>query len=186
MAPKPTRMFRHRSKYLFMPVTYESKPEWDAKDWQLLEMLQRDARLGYAELGREVRLSAPAVAERVKRLEEAGVISGYRAVIEPKRLGYGIDAMVRLRCDGGICARIGKIVENVPEVLDCRRLAGEDSALLHVVAMSINHLEAVLDRLLKIHPSISTTTLIVLQTPHANRPITRTMWDAGRRLSRED
>jgi Lrp/AsnC family transcriptional regulator, leucine-responsive regulatory protein len=185
MAPNPDRMFRHRSKYLPMVTTYESKPEWDAKDWQLLEALQHDARLGYAELGRKVRLSAPAVAERVKRLEEAGVITGYRAVVEPKRLGYGIDAMIRLRCDGGICARIGKVVEGVPEVLDCRRLAGEDSALLHVVAMSITHLEAVLDRLLKMHPSISTTTLIVLQTPHANRPITRAMWDTARSLSQD-
>lgn len=185
MAPKPTHLFRYRSKYQSMPTTYESKPDWDAKDWQLLEALQRDARLGYAELGRKVRLSAPAVAERVKRLEEAGVITGYRAVVEPKRLGYGIDAMVRLRCDGGICARIGKIVEGVPEVLDCRRLAGEDSALLHVVAMSITHLETVLDRLLKIHPSISTTTLIVLQTPHLNRPITRAMWDAARMLPQD-
>ena len=160
-----------------------SKPELDSKDWQLLEALQRDARLTYAELGRVVRLSAPAVAERVKRLEETGVITGYRAVVEPKRLGYTIDAMVRLRCDGGICARIGAVAADIPEVLDCRRLAGEDSALLRVVAMSIAHLEVVLDRLLKIDPSISTTTLIVLQTPHANRPLTRAMWNAARTLS---
>lgn len=163
----------------------ESKAELDARDWQLLEALQADARRGYAELGRLVRLSAPAVAERVKRLEEAGVIRGYRAVIDPKRLGYSIDAMVRLRCDGGICARIGAIVQDIPEVLDCRRLAGEDSALLHLVAMSIGHLETVLDRLLKIHPSISTTTLVVLQTPHANRPITRAMWNAASALPTE-
>jgi len=164
-------------------MTLESKPELDAKDWQLLEALQHDARLGYAELGRKVRLSAPAVAERVKQLEEAGVITGYRAVINPKRLGYTIDAMVRVRCDGGICARVGTLVVDIPEVLECRRLAGEDSALLHVVAMSITHLEAVLDRLLKIHASISTTTLIVLQTPHANRPLTRAMWNAGHAIS---
>ncbi|HET6433422.1 Lrp/AsnC family transcriptional regulator [Dyella sp.] len=161
----------------------ESKTDLDSKDWQLLEALQHDARLGYAELGRLVRLSAPAVAERVKRLEEAGVITGYRAVVEPKRLGYSIDAMVRLRCDGGVCRRIGAIVEDIPEVLDCRRLAGEDSALLRIVAMSINHLETVLDRVLKIHPSISTTTLVVLQTPHANRPISRAMWNAAAALS---
>ncbi|WP_249039278.1 Lrp/AsnC family transcriptional regulator [Fulvimonas soli] len=148
----------------------------DAKDWQILEALQQDARLGYAELGRKVRLSAPAVAERVRRLEEAGVIAGYRAVVDPQRLGYAIDAMIRLRCDGGVCARIGQVVADIPEVLDCRRLAGEDSALLRVVAMSVPHLELVLDRLLKLHPSISTTTLVVLQTPHANRPITRAMW----------
>ena len=166
-------------------MTFESKPELDHKDWQLLEALQQDARLGYAELGRKVRLSAPAVAERVKRLEETGVIAGYRAVVEPKRLGFSIDAMVRLRCDGGICSRIGKIVVDIPEVIDCRRLAGEDSALLRVVAMSIGHLEAVLDRLLKIHTGVSTTTLIVLQTPHANRPLTRAMWDSAHALSHD-
>ncbi len=166
-------------------MALESKPELDAKDWQLLEALQQDARLGYAELGRKVRLSAPAVAERVKRLEEAGVIAGYRAVIEPKRLGFSIDAMVRLRCDGGLCARIGKVVADIPEVIDCRRLAGEDSALLRVVAMSISHLETVLDRLLKMHASVSTTTLVVLQTPHANRALTRAMWDSARALSQE-
>ncbi|WP_114241399.1 Lrp/AsnC family transcriptional regulator [Dyella sp. C9] len=161
-------------------IAFESKPIWDATDWLLLEALQQDARLGYAELGRKVRLSAPAVAERVKRLEEAGVITGYRAVVNHRRLGYDIDAMIRLRCDGGICARVGSLVADIPEVLDCRRLAGEDSALLRVVAMSIAHLEAVLDRLLKIHPSISTTTLVVLQTPHENRPLTRAMWQSGR------
>ena len=163
----------------------ESKPELDTKDWQLLEALQRDARLGYAELGRKVKLSAPAVAERVKRLEDAGVISGYRAVVEPKRLGYRIEAMVRLRCDGGICSRIGPIVADIPEVLDCRRLAGEESAILRVVAMSITHLESVLDRLLKIHASVSTTTLVVLQAPHANRTVTRAMWDAARKLPQD-
>ncbi len=164
-------------------ATLESKPEMDTKDWHLLEALQQDARLGYAELGRKVGLSAPAAAERVKRLEEAGVITGYRATVNPRRLGYTIDAMVRLRCDGGICARIGTVVVDIPEVLECRRLAGEDSALLHVVAMSVEHLEAVLDRILKMHPSISTTTLIVLQTPHADRPLTRAMWNAARALS---
>ena len=166
-------------------MTFESKLDWDAKDWQLLEALQQDARTGYAELGRKVRLSAPAVAERVKRMEEAGIITGYRAIVEPKRLGYTIDAMIRLRCDGSICARIGKVVGDVPEVLECRRLAGEDSAILHVVALSVGHLETVLDRILKIHASISTTTLIVLQTAHANRPITRAMWDAARAIAED-
>jgi Lrp/AsnC family leucine-responsive transcriptional regulator len=165
--------------------TVESKLDLDNKDWQLLEALQTDARTGYAELGRKVRLSAPAVAERVKRLEEAGIISGYRATIDPRRLGYGISAMIRLRTDGTTCSRIGKLVEDIPEVLECRRLAGEDSALLHVVAMSITHLESVLDRLLKTGASNSTTTLIVLQTPHENRPLTRAMWNAARALSRD-
>jgi Lrp/AsnC family leucine-responsive transcriptional regulator len=163
-------------------MAFQSKPKLDTKDWQLLEALQRDARLGYAELGRKVRLSTPAVAERVKRLEETGMIVGYRAVIDPKPLGYAIEAMVRVRCDGIACARIGVLVADIPEVLDCRRLAGEDSALLRVVAMSVGHLEAVLDRVLKASPGISTTTLIVLQTPHEHRPLTRTMWNAARAI----
>jgi Lrp/AsnC family leucine-responsive transcriptional regulator len=178
-------MFRRRSNQTVSDPALESKVELDSKDWQLLEALQLDARLGYAELGRKVRLSAPAVAERVKRLEEAGVISGYRATINPKRLGYEINAMIRLRCDGITCARIGTLVADIPEVLECRRLAGEDSALLHVVAMSISHLESVLDRLLKTGASTSTTTLIVLQTPHENRPVTRVMWNAARAMSRD-
>ena len=163
----------------------EPKPERDSTDQQLLEALQLDARLGCAELGRKLRLSAPSVAERVKRLEEAGVVSGYRATVNPKRLGYGISAMIRLRCDGITCARIGTLVEDIPEVLECRRLAGEDSALLHVVAMSISHLESVLDRLLKTGASNRTTILIVLQTPHEHRPLTRTMWNAALAMSRD-
>src|SRR5690606_12869579 len=109
--------FRQRTNREHRAMAFVSKPELDARDWQLLEALQQDARQGYAELGRQVGLSAPAVAERVHRLEEAGVIAGYRAIVDPRRLGYSIDAMVRLRCDGGACARIGALVADVPEVL---------------------------------------------------------------------
>lgn len=161
-------------------MTLESKPSLDAKDWQILERLQEDARTGYAELGRHVGLSAPATAERVKRLEDAGVIRGYRAEIDARRLGYAIEAMIRLRCDGGACSRIGALLADIPEVLDCRRLAGEDSASLRVVAMSVSHLQSVLDRILKVHASIGTTTLVVLQTPYTNRPLSRSSWLEGR------
>ena len=161
-------------------MAYESKLELDAKDWQLLERLQADARLGYAELGRQVGLSAPAVAERVKRMEDAGVIRGYRAELDPAKVGYLIEAVIRLRCDGGICSRVGQVLAAIPEVLDYRRLAGEDSGSLRVIAQSVGHLEAVLDRMLRVHPSISTTTLVVLQTPYVNRPLSRAMWLEGR------
>lgn len=160
-------------------VTFESKPLLDAKDWQLLELLQKDARTGYAELGRQVGLSAPAAAERVKRLEDAGVIRGYRAEIEPQKLGYAIEAVIRLRCDGSVCARVGSALADIPEILDYRRLAGEDSGSLRVVAMSVSHLEAVLDRIGRFHPSISTTTLVVLQTSYRNRPLSQAMWLNG-------
>jgi len=160
-------------------VAFESKPTLDAKDWQLLELLQKDARAGYAELGRQVGLSAPAAAERVKRVEDAGVIRGYRADVDPQRLGYAIEAVIRLRCDGSVCSSLGPALAEIPEILDYRRLAGEDSGSLRVVAMSVSHLEAVLDRMIRFHPSISTTTLVVLQTSYNNRPLSRAMWLEG-------
>lgn len=164
-------------------LTLESKPALDHKDWQLLELLQKDARTGYAELGRQVGLSAPATAERVKRLEDAGVIHSYHAQVNPQKLGYAIEAVIRLRCDGSACSSIGPALAEIPEILDYRRLAGEDSGSLRVIAMSVSHLEAVLDRIVSFHPSISTTTLVVLQTPYNNRPISRTTWANGRAMA---
>src|SRR6185437_5086700 len=170
---------------VFMAATaFESKPGLDAKDWQLLELLQKDARTGYAELGRHVGLSAPAAAERVKRLEDAGVIRSYRAEVDPQKLGYAIEAVIRLRCDGSVCASLVPDLAEIPEILDYRRLAGEDSGSLRVIAMSVSHLEAVLDRIVSFHPSISTTTLVVLQTPYNNRPLSRAMWANGRATAR--
>ena len=160
-------------------VAFESKHTLDAKDWLLIELLQKDARTGYAELGRHVGLSAPATAERVKRLEDAGVIRGYRADIDPQKLGYAIEAVIRLRCDGSVCSRIGPALADIPEILDYRRLAGEDSGSLRVIAMSVSHLETVLDRIVSFHPSISTTTLVVLQTSYTNRALSRSMWLRG-------
>src|SRR5579872_1330115 len=118
-------------------IAFESKPALAAKHWQLLELLQIDARTAYAELGRKVGLSAPAAAERVKRLEDAGVIRRYRAELDPQRLGYAIEAVIRLRCDGSVCGSIGPALAEIPEILDYRRLAGEDSGSLRVVAMSV-------------------------------------------------
>jgi len=182
MQPSHNGMLRRRTNRRIPSWLSYRNPNWTSATGNCLEALQQDARQGYAELGRQVGLSAPAVAERVRRLEE-GLVPGATQVTEAvARNLYSIDAMIRLRCDGGICARIGALVADVPEVLECRRLAGEDSALLHVVALSVAHLETVLDRLLKIHPSVSTTTLVVLQTPHENRPLTRTMWNAARSL----
>ena len=165
-------------------VAFESKPSLDAKDWQLLELLQKDARTGYAELARQVGLSPPAAAERVKRLEDAGVIRGYRAEVDPQRLGYAIEAVIRLRCDGSVCSSIGPSLAEIPEILDYRRLAGEDSGSLRVIAQSVSHLEAVLDRIVRFHPSISTTTLVVLQTPYTNRHLSRAMWLEGAAAAR--
>ena len=108
----------------------ESKAELDARDWQLLEALQADARLGYAELGRLVRLSAPAVAERVKRLEEAGVIKGYRALLDAKALGYTLMALIYISMDKHTPDRFEyfeKEISQFSEVLECLLITGQDA-----------------------------------------------------------
>lgn len=157
-------------------MAIDSKVDLDLLDWRLLQALQRDARASYAELGRLVGLSPPAVTERVRRLEEAGVIQGYRAIVDPAKVGLGITAVVRVRCSGEICGRLGSLIAHIPEVIDCRRVTGEDSGVLTVVAASIPHLQEVIDQLVTFG---STTTLVVTATSFRDRPIERTMVERG-------
>lgn len=152
-------------------MAFGSKVEMDTVDWTLVQALQRNARLTFAQLGREVGLSPPAVAERVRRLEDEGVLVGYRAVVDPQRLGFEVSAMVRMRCPGD-CAMLGAKLATVPEATDCHRVAGEDSAIVHVVASSVTHLEDIINRLQRFG---ATTTLLVLQNPFSGRPIDRSM-----------
>ena len=141
----------------------------DALDRLILSHLERDARVGFAELGRRVGLSSPAVAERVRRLEEAGVIVGYNARIDPAKLGRAITAYVNLTIPGEECPRVGTHVEGIPGVVECHRITGDHSAVLKLAIGSIEELEAVVDRLVRIgKPSTS----IVLSSPIAFRPLT--------------
>ena len=91
----------------------------DEKGWAILRELQLDARLSFSELGRRVGLSTPAVAERVRNLQSAGVITGYRADVDPKRLGLPILAIVRLNVVGDVLPRVTALVRNLPEILEC-------------------------------------------------------------------
>jgi Lrp/AsnC family leucine-responsive transcriptional regulator len=91
-----------------------------------------------------------------------------------------IEAAIRLRCDGGIGSRVGQVRAAIAELLDERWLAGEDFGSRRVIARSGAHLKAALERVLKVHPSISTTPLAVLQTPGRNRPRSPAGWRAGR------
>jgi DNA-binding Lrp family transcriptional regulator len=104
-------------------MTYETL--LDATNRRILEELGRDARLSMAELGRRVSLSAPAVAERVQRLEREGVITGYRAEIDPKAIGYPIAVVVRVRPGSRQLQRIPEIARETPEVVECFRITGE-------------------------------------------------------------
>lgn len=149
----------------------------DAKGWALLGELQLDARLSFSELGRRVGLSTPAVAERVRNLQAAGVITGYRADVDPRKLGLPILAIVRLNVVGDVLPRVTALVRNLPEVLECHRGTGGDSFTLKVAVATVGQLEALIDRLT---PFGTTSTSIVLSSPVERRLIEKPVAAAAR------
>ena len=141
-------------------------PEIDAYDTRILAELQRDARISMAELGRQVHLSQPAVTERVRKLEMAGFIKGYRAVVDYQRLGYGIRAIVRV---GRVeYARILKLIEQTPEVVNAFNVTGEDSWVLEIAVIDVEHLDAVVTKFCML---TETSTSIVLNMPRENAAV---------------
>lgn len=141
-------------------------PKLDATDHKILGELTKDGRVSLAELGRRVNLSSPAVAERVQRLERTGVITGYRAELDPRLLGYPLTAIVRIRPAPGQLPKIPDIAAGIPEVAECHRITGEDCFYLTVHLRSIDELSGLLDRFL-VHGQ--TTTSIVNGTPIPRR-----------------
>jgi Lrp/AsnC family leucine-responsive transcriptional regulator len=142
--------------------------EFDLVNRRLLQELERDARLSIAELGRRLNLSAPAVAERMQRLERAGVITGYRAELDPKALGYPIAVVVRVRPLSRQLQKIPEIARETPEVVECHRITGEDCFFLKVHLRSMDDLEEILDRFT---PYGQTTTSIIHSSPVARRAL---------------
>jgi Lrp/AsnC family leucine-responsive transcriptional regulator len=140
----------------------------DAIDRRLLRELGGDARLSTAELGRRVALSPPAVAGRVRRLERLGVITGYRAEIDPRALGYGIAAIVRVRPTPRQLPRIAELARDTPEVVECYRITGDDCFLMKLHLHSVDDLEPVLDRFVLFG---QTTTSIIQSTPVPRRAL---------------
>lgn len=136
----------------------------DKRSLRLLKELQADGRLSFAELGRRVGLSTPAAAERVRRLEEAGVIEGYEARINPRALGLEVTAFVRVRVTGAetLARRLTKLASESPEVLECHRCTGDESFILKVRVGSVGELERLIDRLT---PFGMTSTSLVLSSP---------------------
>jgi Lrp/AsnC family transcriptional regulator, leucine-responsive regulatory protein len=135
---------------------------------RLLRELQTDARMTMAELGRRINLSAPAVAERVQRLERAGVITGYRAEVDPKAIGYPIGAVIRVRPTTRHLQKIPELAKEIPEVVDCHRITGEDCFFVRLHLRSIDDLEGILDRFLVLG---QTTTSIIHSSPVAGRAL---------------
>ncbi|MCV2356274.1 Lrp/AsnC family transcriptional regulator [Paucibacter sp. B2R-40] len=139
---------------------------FDQHDHRILAELQADARLSMAELGRRVHLSQPAVTERVRKLEDLGVISGYQAMVNSGKLGYAIRAVIRVgRCDE---ARVLRALEVSPEVLSAYNVTGEDSWILEIAVRDVAHLEQVLQRYCQL---AETSTAIILRVLREHAPL---------------
>jgi len=147
-------------KVLDMPAA----PVFDSHDTRILAELQADARLTLAEVGRRVHLSQPAVAERVRKLEAAGVITGYRATVNLGALGYGIRALVRAGlCDFG---RMTRLIEETAEIVNAWNITGEDSWVFEIALVDVAHLDRVVSRMCLLS---ETSTSIILKAVREHR-----------------
>ncbi len=146
------------------------KPQEEVRDRvnvQILRELRDDPRLTMTELGRRVGLSSPAITERVRRLEERGVIRGYRIDIDPAALGLAIAAYVRIRPNPGQLPKIAELARSIPEIVECHRVTGEDCFILKVYLPSLDQLDRILDTFLA-HGT--TTTSLIQSSPVPLRP----------------
>ncbi len=128
-------------------MTLKNEDTLDEIDWQILQELTKDGRLSLSELGRRVHLSQPAVAERVRRLEESGVIRGYHAEVNAVQIGLPITAFIRLTSTPAQSERFMTFVHNLPEIIECYRITGNDCFVLKVVVSSMPHLETLINQL---------------------------------------
>lgn len=145
--------------------------ELDKKDWLILEALQTDARQSLAALGKRIGLSQPAMSERVRKLEEAGVIEGYGARINLRSLGLALQAIVRVRTTHEHIKSYVRLFENMPEVLEADRLTGEDCFIVRCAFAEPQDLERVVDAL-AVHGSV-TTSLVLSSTVRKRIPLQR-------------
>ncbi len=140
----------------------------DAVAWRILEALQHNARKSFAEIGRQIGLSTPAVAERVHRLEEAGIITGYHAALDIAKLGIPIRVLVRLTIPGGDLqvSRTVVAIKELAEISLCHRITGDESFVIEANVVSIRHMEALIDKLSALG---ATSTSTVLSSPVQRR-----------------
>jgi Lrp/AsnC family leucine-responsive transcriptional regulator len=140
----------------------------DSTDWRILEELQRDGRASYAELARAVSMSPSAVTERVRRLEQAGIIRGYTAVVDAEQLGFTIMALVRLRYPTGNYKPFHELLASTPQIIEAHHVTGEDCFVLKVLARSMRHLEETTGRISSLGP---VTTSVVYSSPLPRRDL---------------
>ena len=131
----------------------------DPLGWKMLIELQKDARISFAELGRRVGLSTPAAAQRVRHMEEAGIIRAYRADINPLQVGLPITAFIRMSIVGDVLPRLTAQLRSMTEIVECYRGTGADSFIMKVNVISVEHLNDVIDRLT--HYGTTSTSLVL-------------------------
>jgi Lrp/AsnC family leucine-responsive transcriptional regulator len=151
-----------------MPSDRKQNELLDGVNVRLLDELQRDARLTLAELGRRVGLSAPAVAERLQRLEDGGVLRGYHADVDPRAVGYSLSAVLRIRPAPRELRKVAELARKTPEVVECHRVTGDDCYLMKMHVRDVDHLEEVIDRFAIFG---QTTTSIIQSSPVSAREI---------------
>lgn len=125
-------------------MTLQSDRQLDAVGWQLLKLLQENARQSFRQIGEAIGLTSPAVAERVRRLEDAGIVTGYRAVVDYSKVGLPILAFVHLTSNSQQSRRFRAIVLDMPQVIECHCVTGSESYILKVAAASVHDLEHLL------------------------------------------
>jgi Lrp/AsnC family leucine-responsive transcriptional regulator len=144
--------------------------------WNILKELQENARIPFAELGRRVGLSTPAVAERVRNMEDAGIIRGYRAEVDPITCGYKVLAFIRVNVAGDKLQHFVELAKTRPEVLECHRVTGAESFVLKMAVTDMNHLESAIDSLM---PYVATTTSMILSSGITWGPVRPRDYRAG-------
>lgn len=124
------------------------KMNLDALNWKILKCLQENARQSNAEIGRQVGISSPAVSERIKRMEDAGIILGYKTVVSPLDMGYQLKAIITLHAFIGKLKPFLEKVKTYDEVLNCYRITGNENIVMEVLLKNQKHLETFIDQLI--------------------------------------
>lgn len=147
-------------------VSSERRPDLDQTDLRLLEQLLADPRISMSNLARAVKMSRPAAADRIRRLENGGVISGWKLDLDPSKLGLPLTCYVRVRPDQGHLTTVANLAKRLPNVVECHSITGEDCFLVKAYVSSVKDLEKFVDRF---HPYGQTVTSIVTSSPVPSR-----------------